>query len=202
MLASTKQNFFARMRYTRTRKDMLFAQDGVTALEFALIAPVFLLIMLGTIEFSAIMFTTSVMENATNATSRLGKTGFIPSGFSRQQAIINKVAAQTTGLLDPAKITITSKVYADFKSVGKPEPCKVPVAPPCPGTAGVNFTDINGNGTWDTDMGIAGLGNAGDIVVYSVSYPWSIMTPLMTPILGNIFTITVRSVVRNEPYGT
>jgi hypothetical protein len=66
----------------------------------------------------------------------------------------------------------------------------------------VNFVDVNGNGQWDDDMGKAGLGNPGDVVVYTVTYPWPIMTPLMKPIIGNSITLTARSVVRNEPYGT
>ena len=191
-----------RVRVSATSRNFLRAQDGVTAVEFAMIAPVFLLIICGILEFSMIMFTTSVMENATTNTSRLGKTGFVPSGMTRQQAIINNVASKTAGLLDSTKIVITSKVYSDFTKIGKPEPCLNPVTPPCPGTSGINFSDTNGNGTWDTDMGTAGLGNEGDVVVYSVNYPWPIMTPLMVPILGSIYTITVRSVVRNEPFGT
>ena len=66
--------------------------------------------------------------------------------------------------------------------------------------AGVNFQDINGNGVWDQDMGIAGLGNPGDVVVYTVSYPWQIMTPVVQGIIGNTFNISARTVVRNEPY--
>ncbi len=178
------------------------AQDGVTALEFAMIAPVFLLIVTGIIEFAMIMFTTTVMESATNSTSRMGKTGYNTAGLTRQQSIIASVANRTAGLLDASKITVTSKVYTDFASVGKPEPCISPTTPPCPGVAGVNYNDINGNGTWDSDMGAAGLGSQGDVVVYSVSYPWPIMSPLMVPLLGSIYTITVRSVVRNEPFGT
>jgi len=175
-------------------------EEGVTAVEFAFVAPVFLLLISAVIEFSLVMFTTSVMEGATNSTSRLGKTGYTPAGFTRGEAIINAVKDRTASLLDPAKITIDSKVYSDFSKVGKPEPCVNPVNPPCSGTAGVNYVDVNGNGNWDQDMGAAGLGNAGDIVVYTVTYPWAIMSPLMHPMLGSIYNISVRSIVRNEPF--
>jgi hypothetical protein len=175
-------------------------QSGITAVEFAMVTPVLLLMVIGILEFTSIMFTMAVMESATNSTSRLGKTGYVAAGTTRQQQIIDSIATKTSGLLDPTKIIITSKVYSDFSKVGQPEPCINPTSTPCPGTPNVNFIDVNGNGAWDADMGIAGLGNAGDIVVYTVTYPWKIMTPIISNIIGGTFDITVRSVVRNEPY--
>ncbi len=184
------------------RPRLLREQDGVTALEFAMIAPVFLFIVSAIIEFSMIMFTTTVMEGATSVTSRMGKTGYIPGGSTRSDAIIASINSHTAGLLDSTKIVMTTKVYSDFTKIGQPEPCISPVNPPCGGVPGVNFVDVNGNGTWDSDMGAAGLGSEGDVVVYTVTYPWPILSPIMKPILGNYYNITVRAVVRNEPFGT
>ena len=178
------------------------SEDGVTAIEFAFIAPVFLLLVFGVIEFSLIGFASTVMESATSITSRTGKTGYTQAGLTRQQLIINTIADKTAGLLDPSKISVTTEVYSDFSKVGQPEPCISPTHAPCPGTPGVNFVDVNGNGTWDSDMGAAGLGGQGDVVVYSVSYPWPIITPLVSAIIGNTYVITARTVVRNEPFGT
>lgn len=184
------------------RRSWLRNESGIATLEFAMITPVLLLLLMGIIELSMIMFTTAVMESATNITSRLGKTGYTESGVTREQEIINSIENRTAGLLDPALITIDTKVYTDFSDVGQPEPCLDPTTAPCPGTPDVNFVDINGNGSWDADMAQAGLGQAGDVVVYTVSYPWPVMTPLISNIIGNPFTITVRSVVRNEPFSS
>jgi Flp pilus assembly pilin Flp len=178
------------------------SESGITSIEFALIAPTFLIIMLGIIELSLIMFTNVVMESATSVTARLGKTGYVATGTTRQDEIINNVKNMTAGLLDPSKITITTEVYSTFSNIGKPEPCISPPTPPCAGTPGVNFVDINGNGAWDSDMGQAGLGDAGDVVVYVVSYPWKVTSPMISAILGQTVTITTRTVVRNEPYDT
>lgn len=177
-------------------------QDGITAVEFALIAPVFLVMLMGIVEFSLIMFASVALESATNNTARLGKTGYVPPGLTRSEAIIANVKDKTSGLLDPDKITISQKAYSNFDKIGESEPCLQPASPPCAGTAGVNFVDINGNDTWDSDMGLAGLGNPGDVVVYTVSYPWSITTPIISAITGTIFTINARTVVRNEPFNT
>ena len=143
--------------------------------EFAIITPVLLLIIMGIIEFSLIMFTWTVMENATANTARLGKTGYYPNGMTQQQAIIQNVQNHTAGLLDPTKITLTALSYSDFSEIGQPEPC---ITVRCgAGQAGVDYDDINGNKQWDSDMGAAGYGGAGDVVVYTVSYPWPIQTP-------------------------
>lgn len=176
------------------------AQEGMTSVEFALIVPVFVLLVMGIVEFSMIMFTSAVMESATNSTSRLGKTGYVPPGQSREQAIRNNITARTTGLLDPTKITINTYVYETLNRIGEPEPCISPPRTPCGGTAGVNFVDINGNGRWDADMARSGQGGAGDIVVYTAQYPWQVVTPVVSAIIGRVFTISTRTVVKNEPF--
>src|SRR5262249_32746466 len=101
---------------------ILRRNDGLVALEFALIAPVLLLIVLGTIEFALIMFTTAAMESATLTTSRLGKTGYTTGGLSRQQLIINTIQSRTAGLLNPTLLSISTTVYSGFQNVSQPEP--------------------------------------------------------------------------------
>ena len=190
-------------RKYRTQQTLRSDEHGLTTLEFALISPVMAIIMLGIIEFSMIMYATAIMESATNSTSRLGKTGYDPSGITRNQAIIDSITTKTAGLLDTSKLEFSSKAYTDFTKISKPEPCLNPTSPPCDGTPGIHYIDVNGNGMWDSDMGAAGLGNEGEVVVYSVTYPWKIMTPLVASILGEeTLDITVRTVVRNEPFGT
>ena len=177
-------------------------EDGLAAVEFAFVAPVFVIMLMGIIEFALIMFTSAVLESATSNTARLGKTGYADAGKTRAQQIVANIQARTAGLLDPKKITISTQVYAAFPNVGQPEPCIKPVNPPCGGTAGVNYVDVNGNGKWDADMGAAGEGNAGEVVVYTASYPWPLFTPGIKKILGNTFTISSRTVVMNEPFST
>ncbi|MFO0390016.1 MAG: TadE/TadG family type IV pilus assembly protein [Alphaproteobacteria bacterium] len=173
--------------------------DGVVAIEFAFIAPVVLLMIMGIIEFSLVMFTMAVMESATSHTSRLGKTGYTEAGSTREEQIIANIQALTTGLLDPNQIQITAKVYDAFDNVGDPEPF-VDANSNMLYDEGETYSDINGNSEWDADMGSAGFGDANDVVVYTVSYPWRINTPIISNIIGNIFTITTRAAVKNEPY--
>lgn len=189
------------MNINRHHNQLFRSQSGITSVEFAIVAPVMIILMMGIIEFSLIMFTNAVMESAATTTARYGKTGYVAAGSSRQQQIIDNINNMTAGLLDPNRIVITTTVYSNLSQVGRPETCIIPATPPCGGTAGVNYIDINGNGQWDADMGVAGLGNADDIVVYTVSYPWPVTTPSIGALIGNPYNITVRTVVKNEPYG-
>ena len=173
--------------------------DGVTAIEFALLAPALLLIVMGVIEFSLISFVSTVMESATAITARLGKTGYVPTTMTRQQEIINSIDTKTSGLLNKNLITVVTKAYSSFAVIGG-EPCLTATCGA--GTANVDYVDVNGNNQWDADLGQAGLGGPGDAVVYTVSYPWRIMTPIISSIIGSTYNITVRTVVRNEPYAT
>lgn len=189
------------MLRTAKHRSVFRCDSGITSIEFAIVSPVMFLLMMGIIEFSLITFTTTVMESAANTTARFGKTGYVAAGSSRQQQIIANINDRTAGLLDPNRIVISTTVYSSVDRVGDPETCINPVSPPCPGTAGVNYVDINGNGQWDADMGVAGLGSANDIVVYKVTYPWPIATPMISAIIGSPYNISVRTIVKNEPYG-
>ncbi len=192
---------FARRRLRPpTLSRLLRSARGITTLEFAFIVPVFLLIVMGVVEFSLIMLVTAAMESATATTSRTGKTGYAAAGKSREQTIIDSIKDHTSGLLDPTKIVITSKIYSAFDKVNDPEPY-IDANGNGSYNAGESYTDINGNGQWDSDMGATGIGSAGDIVVYIVTYPWDIHTPVIGAFTGDPFNITVRAVVKNEPFG-
>lgn len=177
------------------------AREGVTAIEFAVLAPVLLLLMFAILEFSLIMLVSNVMESATSITSRLGRTGFIEAGKSREQTILASIEKRAGTMLDAGKLSITAKHYEQFDQIGDAEPWTDTngngIADPG------EYDDINGNGQYDSDMGLAGYGDAEDIVVYTVEYPWQIMTPIMREFLGDaqgIFPITAHAVVKNEPY--
>jgi len=212
-------------------KRVLRQQDGNVIIEFAIIAPVLLLIVFGIVELSLIMYTQSVMEGATTISARLGKTGYTEDGISREQTILDALNAHATGFVDVSRFTIESKSYGQFDEIGDAEPyvdtngngaydgaeaytdqngngaydSGEPYVDSDGNGAhgtGETYTDVNGNGSWDEDMGEAGYGDANDIVVYTVNYPWSIMTPMMSAIMGDngVITLTASAVVKNEPY--
>ena len=187
-------------------------ENGATALEYAIVAPVLFFIIMATLEFCLISYASAVLTGATISAARLAKTGYdntgstglcAATGQTRVQFITCVVNSKISGLMNASNLQITSKSYSNFSNIGQPEPY-TDLYGLGYYVSGDPYTDVNGNGQWDSDMGLAGLGGAGDIVVYKVSYPWKIYTPFLQNILGNngIFTISASSVVKNEPYGT
>jgi Flp pilus assembly protein TadG len=152
------------------------ASKGTTAIEFALIAPTFFLLFIGLVEISLIMLAQNLLENATFNASRMAKTGYVVNGETQMQTVIGVLDTELGSLaplLDVGKITMTSTAYGNLSQIGQP-----------------------GQGT-------TGLGTAQQVVVYTVSYPWQIFTPIISTIIGDdngIITLTSRIVVRNEPY--
>ena len=177
--------------------------SGITAVEFAFVLPILLFFIFGIIEFSMVFMAANVLENAANTGTRTGKTGFVDENISREQTIRNSINTRLSGFLDPAKIVIVTRVYKAFGDIGKSEPYadRNENGQYDPGES---YTDVNSNGSWDDDMGTTGLGVAGEIVVYEISYPWQVMTPFMSNILADQGLINLSShiVVRNEPYGS
>ncbi len=175
--------------------------EGVTAVEFAFVAPTLLLLMMGIMEVSLILYTQSIMEGAAYDASRRGKTGYTEANMTREQTILETLHQRTSALLDTNLITITSTAYNQFDQIGQPEPFT-----DSNGNgqrdAGENYTDVNGNGHYDTDMGAAGAGIASQIVVYTITYPWPIFTPLIGHFIGEngSINLSARAVIQNEPF--
>lgn len=177
-------------------------QRGATAVEFAMIAPFYFLLIIGIMETAMVMFAQHVLECAAANASRTGKTGYVGAAQTQADTIKTTVNNLASFLMDSGKITITAMSYKSMSAIGSGEPF-VDANGNGKWDTGENYTDSNGNGKYDTDVGAAGYGASGDIVVYTISYPWPIMTPAMTPFLGKdgILTLQSRVVVKNEPYG-
>lgn len=176
-------------------------EEGVTAIEFAMVAGPLFYMMIGIMELSLMFFTQHLMENASFNVARLSKTGFISNGQTQEQTIRNLMDDRTFGLLDPDLIDITARSYSNYSSVGQPEPY-IDANGNGQHDGGENYTDVNGNGQWDEDQGVLSPGQAAEVVVYDVTYPWQMMTPLLEHVIGDngAFTMQTTVIVKNEPY--
>ena len=159
------------------------AERGSVSVEMSLLLPVFMLLMMGSVEMCLMWGAQALMENAAYNTSRLAKTGFITSGQTQAQTVSQLMTneLQSFGtLIDVTKLITTETAYSSFANAG------------------------SGSG------GTSGYGTEQQIVVYTITYPWKIVTPINGIMqsmgmgsLGNNGIINLNSniVVRNEPYG-
>lgn len=180
---------------------LIRGRRGVSAVEFALIAPVCMTLVCVFIDLSMVMFITNVMEGGLREASRYAITGYTEAGKTREQKIAEIIKDHSYGLITETDIAITYKIYPSFDDVGKPEPF-VDGNGNGKYDTGESFTDVNKNGVWDADMGAAGVGGPGDIVAYTVEYKWTLWTPLASEIWGDNgqVKLTATIAVRNEPY--
>lgn len=181
---------------------IISCRRGASAIEFAFTAPIVLLMAAGILDFMLVMFVTSLLEGGVRDASRLGRTGFQPAAVSREDAIRTMIADAGIGLIDANKVIIGYTIYPSFQDIGKPEPYEDDSPANGAYDPGELYTDVNGNGQWDVDMGAAGLGQPGDVVLYQVSYNWNLLTPLVGNLAGNggAIPITASIAVRNEPW--
>lgn len=175
------------------------SQAGATAVEFAVILPLLLLFIVGSMEMAIVLFIGSSIEAAVMEASRYGVTK-PEEGVSRGDRVLEIVEAKTYGLLDMDQVRLDTLVYDDFDDIGDPEPWE-DANHNGARDDGEAYTDINGNGQWDADMGEAGLGQGGDVVVYRLSYDWGIVTPMLRGALGQSIRHVSSIAVRNEPFG-
>lgn len=174
--------------------------EGATALEFALVAPLFVFLLAAILEFSAIFAAQLLLDHATQQAARTGRTGFVTTDSS-QDATVKAILYDMVGpLLDTDNLVIGSKSYSGFDTIGAEEPY-VDANGNGQRDDGENYTDVNGNGRWDADQGTDGYGNSGEVVVYTASYDWTVVTPFIASIVGNggVVTISAKAVVQNEP---
>jgi len=177
-------------------------RQGIAAIEFAIMAPVLILIITGIMEVAMVLTVSSLLEGGLRDAARFGITGSAPGGTTREDQIKKIIGDATIGLVDMTTATIDTLVYPSFGDIGQPEPF---VDQNSNGTydMGEPFTDINSNGVWDADMGAAGLGGPGEIVLYKIKYDLGLMTPLLSAIMGGAddkVTLRASIAVRNEPY--
>lgn len=172
---------------------------GVYAVEFAIITPVFLAMIVGFLDLGYQAYVGGVLQGAVN---EAGRNSTLETGPMNAVAIDDRVKNQVKNISKTAVFKSTRKSYSTFADVGKPEPFTdsngngIRDANEC-------FQDINGNGTFDQDRGKDGQGGADDIVKYTmtVTYPSLLPAVRMFGWTGKR-SVSASTVLRNQPYGS
>ena len=170
---------------------------GVAAVEFALVIPTFLTLIMGLCDLGYQAYIQSVLIGAVHKAGRDGAIqGATPTAID--DAVLGQVRAAVPRAAFAAGYP-TRKSYARFGEI-KPEPF-VDLDNDGIHDNGECFTDINDNGSWDTDPGNSGQGGAGDAVVYTVSVVYPRLFPLGAWLgWGANQTLTAATTLKNQPY--
>lgn len=177
-------------------------QRGMALVEFALIAPVLLLMIIGFLDLGHRIYYTSIIQGTLQEAARLATVG-----DKTQSEIDTYVTGRLQGLSQNPNIVINKKSYTDYNGVKKPEKIVTDTAPlgvynaKTPTTPGDCHEDVVANGIYDTDRGKGGLGGADDVVYYEISLTYNRLFP-MSGMLGWSAqqNIAVNTVLKNQPY--
>ncbi len=170
--------------------------QGVVALEFALIAPVFLYLLMGILEVSILLFANSVVDGAAQSAARKIRTGEAQQSGDTEATFRTELCAGITTIYDCDDIMLNVSSHSTFSSVTIPD------------------VKINENGDLVYEDGdddasndvlytaSVSAGGASEISVVHVIYSWDFATPLIGNLVGDGSSISLFTTVvfRNEPY--
>lgn len=189
---------------TWRRRDLAGADEGVTAVEFAIVFPVMALFILGLLEIGYVLFARSTLESAVLVAARSSRVADCPNANAEaiEAGIIERMSVISSADDQPPVVTIES-YGQEFGDVGNPEPLDDlngnGVRDP-----GESYTDINGNGEWDEDMGEEGdYGSFGEVVRFTATFNVASLVPWVAEQINNgndFYSIRSVTVVRNEPF--
>ncbi|WP_404480834.1 TadE/TadG family type IV pilus assembly protein [Novosphingobium sp. BL-52-GroH] len=179
----------ALLRHCRTDR------RGATAIEFAVSAPVLIILLMGIYDMGHMAYLNAVLHGAVNQVARAD---------TLEVADTTKADAYVTDLVKgvaPGATVVTKRVsYYDFADVKRPESWNDKNSN---GTCdnSETYTDENKNGKWDTDVGTSDNGGASDVTLYTVTVTYTpvFVIPFMSK-AKNARTLTASAVKMNQPY--
>ena len=174
-------------------------KKGAAALEFALVAPILFLMLLGTLEFGLTIFTDSTMQQALRATARQGMVK------AMTKADVDSVMQYyMQGLwAGPGIMDVCVRAYPNIVNVQEPMdingnrlpgPSAITVEPELASFAATPQKMFEACGPMP-----ANTAQAKAIMLYTAQYQWGGKTKLLAPLVPP--TLNAVTMVRNE-FGT
>ncbi len=174
-------------------------ERGIAAVEFAAIAPAFLIMLMGGLDAGYTLYIQSVMNGEIQKAAR-GASLETGGETAKQTAIDTKVRTALLNLNKTATITISREFYQSFTKAQAQQPEDANANGVC--ETAETWIDANFNGVYDARGGSQGQGGAKDVVVYTVNMSFTRMFPV-TKLIGlspNV-NLTSRTVLANQPFG-
>ncbi|KRA83267.1 TadE/TadG family type IV pilus assembly protein [Altererythrobacter sp. Root672] len=192
-------------RFTRaslkTLRKVLTDETGSTIIEFAILAPVFLLMLMAVFDFGFLIYAKAVLQGAVEEGARsasLENTEWssIKKRVNSQVVAVLPVGDASTDI----QFTFDPQYYANYNDIMLPEDFTDKNSNN-QWDANECFVDRNGNGTYDTDVGMAGRGGAQDVLSISAQVTYTRIFPLWA-MLGDsqTHTIMASTYLRNQPF--
>jgi hypothetical protein len=186
--------FLARAVLRSLRRD----REGVTLVEFAIVGPVLILMLMGLFDIAHTQYTSAVLYGAMQKAAR----DYTLETAGVSEATIDTVVQDQIRAVMPngATITFTKSAFDDFKNVNEREEyTDLNNNGTCNG--GEPYEDANNNGIWDVYRGANGLGTARDVMLYTTNVTYPRLFPMfgMIGLPANV-TLSATTVLRRQPF--
>lgn len=172
---------------------------GVSAVEFALIAPVFLFVIMGGLEIGYGAYIQAVMEGEMQSAAR-ARTMETATTQEQRDLVETRVRAAVHNLAPGATVTFKRTAYRDYAGAtsGK-EPFKDANGN---GRCDANevYEDLNNNGTWDATGAADNDGGARDVVMYVATVDYDLLPTGGLLNWGRSGKLQARTAMRNQPF--
>jgi Flp pilus assembly protein TadG len=176
-------------------------ERGATVIEFAVVAPVMGLLLLGSFDMAHTLYTRGVLQGIVQ---KVARDSALESGQTDGADVLldNRVRQQVKALANNADIKISRRYYRTFSQASA---AKAETWTDTNGNgtcdAGEPYEDANVNNSWDKDGGNGGQGGAKDAVVYTVEMSYPRFFPIYNFISGSKTTkLSASTVLKNQPY--
>lgn len=175
------------------------SNDGATLVEFAFVAPVFLLLLMGTFDVGHMVYIRATLQGALQDAAR---DAGLESGAGNIGAIDTYVSDQVKSVVPSGELSFQRRNYKEFGDVGQPEDFTDKNGNDAY-DSNECFFDENGNGSWDADKGKDGLGGAKDVALYTVTVSYDRLFPFWRMVgAEQEASITGSTTLRNQPFGS
>jgi Flp pilus assembly protein TadG len=174
------------------------SNKGSAAIEFAMVAPVFFVLLMGTIEAGVMFFAQSALQNALNDTARLVRTGQTACYTTSAGSCVPMTQAQF-------KTKLCSQVSALLQSCTSGSLQFDVNAYPSGYSTAANSSPLDSSKNLN-NLTVFNVGNACDVVLVRAFYKWPVFTPglnyFMANVTGNYHLLATAAAFRNEPFDT
>lgn len=178
-----------------TAQQIWHDENGVSIVEFAMVAPLLLMMLLGFFDVSYNMYANTMLQGAVHEAARDSSLE-----AANEAALDAAVTSSVREVAGEATLKFERKAYATFTAVAKAEEfTDINNDGQC--NDNEPFEDANNNGVWDADQGEAGSGGARDAVLYNVTIRYPRAFPI-APFIGisEYHETTATTVLRNQPF--
>jgi Flp pilus assembly protein TadG len=183
--------------FSRIKRD----KRGATLVEFAIVAPVLLTIIMGIMDVAYNQYARGVLEGEVQRAARK-LTMESAADIAKQTAMDTSVKTQFLKVVSPATVTFKRTWYTNYEIATKRKEDFSDTNGNSTCDNGEAFEDANRNSVWDTDASVDGSGGAKDAVLYTVTATYKRVFPMATLVGAepNV-TLVAATVLRNQPFG-